>query len=188
MLTWPSRDLALVPTFLAHGLAPRSVLAVRLAGQGMRPGAAHVAVRRTTAADLDTIVAMELVRLNQVLGQMTERPNTAELIRAKHTRDHRSWSWSWSWLAEVSGTPIALLTVLDSDHAPWVSGLSSAGAAAYLSDLVVLADRRSAGVGAALVQHVHRELDGIGLKTTVLRYLGMNPLSGPSGTGAATVR
>jgi GNAT superfamily N-acetyltransferase len=178
VLTWPSRDVALIPTFLAHGLAPRSVLAIRLAGQGLSPGSTTpVVVRRATEADVDTVVAMELdlVRWNQVLGQMTERPNTAELIRAKHTGDTRPWSW----LAEVDGMPVALLTVLDPAHAPWASGLSSAGAAVYLSDLMVLPGWRGGGVGAALVQHVHSELDGADLNATLLRYLGMNPLAAP---------
>ena len=89
VLTWPSRDVVLAPTFLAHGLAPRSVLAIRLAGRDSPDGAPHVVVRRATEADVDAVVAMELelVRWNQMLGQMTERPTTPELIRAKHTAD-----------------------------------------------------------------------------------------------------
>jgi len=134
-------------------------------------------VRRASGADLDVVVAMELelVRWNQTLGQMTERPNTCELIRAKHTAEGRPWSW----LAEVDGIPVGLLSVLDPDHAPWVSGLSSAGSAVYLSDLMVLAGQRGSGAGTALVQHVHRELDEAGFDATLLSYLGMNPLAGP---------
>jgi hypothetical protein len=40
VLTWPSRDVELIPTFLAHGLAPRLVLAIRLAGRDSPDGAA----------------------------------------------------------------------------------------------------------------------------------------------------
>jgi GNAT superfamily N-acetyltransferase len=177
VLTWPSRDVVLTPAFLAHGLAPRSVLAIRLAGRDSPHGAPHAAVRRATGADVDAVVAMELelVRWNQLLGQMTERPNTRELIRAKHTADSRPWSW----LAEVDGIPAGLLNVLDPGHAPWASGLSSAGSAVYLSDLMVLPGQRGAGAGAALVRHVHRELDRAGFSATLLHYLGMNPLAGP---------
>jgi hypothetical protein len=73
VLTWPSRDVGLVPTFLAHGLAPRMVLAIRLAGRDCPDAAADVVVRRATEADVDAVVAMEveLVRWNQKLGQMT---------------------------------------------------------------------------------------------------------------------
>ena len=177
VLSWPSRDLVLTPTFLARGLAPRLVLAIRLAGRDSPAGATDVTVRRANGADLDAVVAMELelVRWNQMLGQMTERPNTADLIRAKHTADGRPWSW----LAEVDGTPVGLLSVLDPEHAPWTSGLSSAGSAVYLSDLMVLPDRRGAGAGTALVRHVHRELDRAGYNAVLLHYLAMNPLAGP---------
>jgi GNAT superfamily N-acetyltransferase len=177
VLTWPSRDLVLTPTFLAHGLAPRLVLAIRLAGRDSPDGASDVVVRRATGADLDTVVAMELelIRWNQTLGQMTERPNTSELIRAKHTTDGRPWSW----LAEVASVPVGLLSVLDPDHARWVSSVSSVGTAVYLSELMVLPGRRGAGVGAALVQQVHRELDSAGFDAVVLSYLGMSPLAGP---------
>ena len=177
VLTWPSRDVTLTPTFLAHGLAPRLVLAIRLAGRDSPRGATNVVVRRATEADVDAAVAMELalVRWNQVLGQMTERPNTTELIRAKHTADSRPWSW----LAEVDGVPVGLLSVLNPDHTPWASGLSSAGTAAYLSDLMVLPGWQGAGAGTALVRHVHGELDRAGINATLLHYLGMNPLAGP---------
>jgi GNAT superfamily N-acetyltransferase len=177
VLTWPSRDVVMTPTFLAHGLAPRLVLAIRLAGRDSPEGAGDVVVRRATGADVDEVVALELelVRWNQTLGQMTERPNTRELIRAKHTADSRPWSW----LAEVDGTPVGLLNVLDPEHATWPSGLSSAGSAVYLSDLMVLPGRRGAGAGTALVHHVHRELDRAGFDATLLHYLGMNPLAGP---------
>jgi GNAT superfamily N-acetyltransferase len=153
------------------------VLAIRLAGRDSPDGAGDVVVRRATGADLDTVVGLELalVRWNQLLGQMAERPNTAELIRAKHTADSRPWSW----LAEVDGVPVGLLNVLDPEHAAWASGLSSAGNAVYLSDLMVLPDRRGAGAGTALVQRVHRELDRAGFAAVVLHYLGMNPLAGP---------
>ena len=177
VLTWPSRDVEMTPTFLAHGLAPRLVLAIRLAGRDSPDGATGVVVRRATEADLGTVVGFELdlVRWNQTLGQMTERPNTAELIRAKHTADSRPWSW----LAEVDGTPVGMLNVLDPDHATWASGLTSAGRAVYLSDLVVVPGRRGAGAGTALVQQVHRELDRAGFDAVVLHHLGVNPLAGP---------
>jgi hypothetical protein len=135
--------VAQVPVFLAHGLAPRMVLAIRLAGRDTPEGARDVVVRRATEADVDTAVAMELdlVRWNQTLGQMAERPNTAALIRAKHTGEQRPWSW----VAEVAGTPVGTLTVLDPDRATWVLGLSTAGRSAYLSDLMVLPGRRGSG-------------------------------------------
>jgi GNAT superfamily N-acetyltransferase len=153
------------------------VLAIRPAGRDTPEGAGDVVVRRATEADVDAVVAMELdlVRWTQTLGQMTEQPNTAELIRAKHTTETRPWSW----LAEVDTVPVGLLSVLDPQHAPWVPGMSSAGSAVYLSDFLVLPDRRGAGAGTALVRHVHREIDRGGFGAVLLSYLGMNPLAGP---------
>ena len=177
MLTWPSRDVAMTRLFLHHGLAPASVLAIRPAGRDSPAGATQAVVRRATGADVEIAVALELdlVRWNQQLGQMTERPNTAELIRAKYA----GASAPWFWLAEVGGKAVGLLTVLDPARTPWPSELSSAGSAAYLSDLMVTPGGRGAGAGAALVHHVHGELDRAGLDATVLHYLAMNPLSGP---------
>jgi GNAT superfamily N-acetyltransferase len=82
---------------------------------------------------------------------MTERPNTADLIRAKHS----------------------------GDRPPWASGLSSAGRAVYLSDLMVLPGRRGAGAATALIRHVHRDLDRAGFDAVVLHYLAVNPLAAP---------
>lgn len=177
VLTWPSRDIAMTPVLLAHGLVPRLVLAVRLAGRDSPDGATDVTVRQATEADVDTAAALELelVRWNQEMGQMTERPATAELIRAKHTADSRPWSW----LAEAGGMPVGLLNVLNPDYAPWASGLTSAGRAVYLSDLIVLPDQRGSGAGAALVQEAHRELDSAGFSAVLLHYVGMNPLAAP---------
>jgi GNAT superfamily N-acetyltransferase len=177
VLTWPARDVELIPVLLAHGLSPRDVQAIRLAGRDCPDGAGGVAVRRAGEADVDTLVALELqlVRWNQTLGQMNERPNTADLIRAKHTADDRPWSW----LAEVDGTPVGSLSVLDPDQARWASGLTSAGRAVYLSDMMVIPGRRGAGAGTALVRHVHAELDRAGYDAVILDYLGMNPLSVP---------
>lgn len=41
-ISWPSRDAALVPVFLAHGLAPQSVLAIRRPGHSSRSGGSGV--------------------------------------------------------------------------------------------------------------------------------------------------
>ena len=122
-LTWPSRDVAMTRLFLHHGLAPASVLAIRPAGRVSPVGTTDVVVRRSTGADVETAVALELelVRWNQRLGQMTERPNTAELIRAKYA----SANPPWFWLAEVGAEPVGLLTVLDPQRTPWPSELTS---------------------------------------------------------------
>jgi len=177
IVTWPARDVAMTRLFLDRALAPRGVFAVRMAGRPMPQADRLTVVRPITDADVDAAAALELelVRMNQQLGQMIERPNTAELIHAKYAADVRPWCW----LAEVDGEAVGLLTVLDPKRNRWPDGLTSAGSAAYVSDLMVIPSRRGAGVGTALVRRAHAALDEAGLQATVLSYLGMNPLSGP---------
>ena len=74
-------------------------------------------------------------------------------------------------VGSVMVMPPRHISVLDPDP-PWASGLSSAGNAVYLSDLMVLPDRRGAGAGTALVRQVHRELDRAGFDAVLLHYLG----------------
>ncbi len=175
-ITWPSRDAVVVPTLLSHGLAPLSVLAIRVAGQES-PGGPAVTVRQATDADLSSLVAMEveLVRWNQVLGQMTLRSNTASLIRAKYSDGRRPWSW----LALVDNVPAGFLTVLDPAATPWASRLSSFDRVAYLSDLFVLPQFRGSSAGTSLVRQVHADLDAAGFSAVLLHYLGMNALAAP---------
>ena len=53
------------------------------------------------------------------------------------------------------------------------------GTTAYLQTMFVRPDQRAAGVGAALVRHVHGELDTRGIDLTLLHYAQVNPLSAP---------
>ena len=50
---------------------------------------------------------------------------------------------------------------------------------AYLGVMSVQPGRRSGGIGSALAAQLHRAADEAGIKTTVLHYAAMNPLSGP---------
>jgi hypothetical protein len=176
-ITWPSRDAVVVPTLLTHGLAPLSVLAIRVAGQESPRGAGGVDVRRATDADISALVAMELelVRWNQMLGQMTLRSNTASLVHAKYSASRRPWSW----VALVDDVPAAFLTVLDPSTTPWASRLSSFDRVAYLSDLFVLPQFRGSLADTSLVRQVHAELDSAGFSAVLLHYLGVNAVSAP---------
>ena len=53
------------------------------------------------------------------------------------------------------------------------------GATAYLQTVFVHPAQRSGGTGAALVRHVHDELDTRGIDLTLLHYAQVNPLSAP---------
>lgn len=45
--------------------------------------------------------------------------------------------------------------------------------------MFVRPDERGGGIGAALVRHVHGELDARGIDLTLLHYAQVNPLSAP---------
>ena len=54
------------------------------------------------------------------------------------------------------------------------------GTTAYLQTMFGAARiERSGGIGAALVRHVHRELDARGIDVTLLHHAQHNPLSAP---------
>lgn len=53
------------------------------------------------------------------------------------------------------------------------------GVTAYLQFMFVRPDERGGGIGAALVRHVHDELDARRIDMTLLIYAQLNPLSAP---------
>jgi len=76
---------------------------------------------------------------------------------------------------------VAYLSVEWPSAAAWVSGQVGGDKTrvAYIGCLSVAPGGRGGGIGAALVGHVHRELDAAGIQTTVLHYAALNPLSVP---------
>jgi GNAT superfamily N-acetyltransferase len=74
---------------------------------------------------------------------------------------------------------VALTVVEPPDAATWIAGMTRPGTTAYLQTMFVRPGARGGGTGAALVDHVHGELDARGIDLTLLHYAQLNPLSAP---------
>ncbi len=197
VVTWPSRDIDGIATLLRRGLVPLEVIAARTtrrhpAGPPRRAdvagGAALAAgtaaeglrIRRAGPPDIDAVVrlGLEVVRFDAHFGGVTERPDTADALR-------REAAWlvpgpeAWTWLAERDGTAIGMLAAQRPESAGWIAPMAGPAPVAYLMLMFVLPGERGSGVGAALVDRLHSEIDAAGVAVTLLHYAQFNPLSAP---------
>jgi GNAT superfamily N-acetyltransferase len=185
IVNWPSRDVTGVPALLRHGLQPLTVIAVRPkarpAGRSSPASTLTGAVIRPAGPDdLDAVTELEVgvVQYDANFGGSIPRPATEALVRAE-TQAALAKRPGWTWLAERDGQPVALTVVEPPAAATWIAGMTRTGATAYLQTMFVRPDERSGGIGAALVRHVHGELDARGIDLTLLHYSQVNPLSAP---------
>jgi ribosomal protein S18 acetylase RimI-like enzyme len=180
---WPSRDVAMTPVFLTHGLIPDLVIAVRPAGRptdATSTTSAAINVRRANPADLDDVVAlrMEEVRFGAQLSGLPQRPSTAALMRDRYAAALAA-DQPWVWLADRDGEAIGLVSVTVGEQAAWIAPHVAATPVAYIDCAAVAPAHRSSGVAAALIRHVHHTLDAAGVAVTLLHYGALNPLSAP---------
>jgi GNAT superfamily N-acetyltransferase len=185
IVNWPSRDVTGVPALLGHGLQPLTVIAVRPKARPAGPPSPAstqpgLVIRPAGPDDLDAVAELELgvVRYDAHFGGSIPRPATEALVRAE-TQAALAKRPGWTWLAEQDGQPVALTVVEPPAAATWIAGMTRTGATAYLQTMFVRPDERSGGIGAALVRHVHGELDARGIDLTLLHYSQVNPLSAP---------
>jgi GNAT superfamily N-acetyltransferase len=189
IVNWPARDVTGVLALLRHGLQPMSVIAVRpspashsnpaspASPASVPPG---LVIRPAGPHDLDAVTELEIgvVRYDAHFGGSIPRPATEALVRAE-TQAALARRPGWTWLAEQAGRPVALTVVEPPADATWIAGMARTGAPAYLQTMFVRPDERGGGIGAALVRHVHGELDARGVELTLLHYAQVNPLSAP---------
>jgi GNAT superfamily N-acetyltransferase len=169
------------------GTATKFVLSMRLRGPDVAAAAnvgtappEGLVIRPASPDDLDAVAELELgvVRYDAHFGGSIPRPATEALVRAE-TQAALAKRPGWTWLAEQDGEPVALTVVEPPAAARWIAGMTRTGAPAYLQTMFVRPDERSGGIGAALVRHVHGELDARGIDLTLLHYSQVNPLSAP---------
>jgi len=184
VVNWPARDVTGVLALSRHGLQPMTVIAARPAGRPITADRADAApglvIRPAGTDDLDAVAEMEMgvIRYDAHFGAAIPRPATEALVRAD-TRAALGRLPAWIWLAEIGRRPVGL-TVVEAPHdAAWIAGMTRPGATAYLQTMFVRPDERGGGIGAALVRHVHDQLDARGIDVTLLHYAQLNPLSAP---------
>jgi GNAT superfamily N-acetyltransferase len=184
VVNWPSRDVSAVSALQRHGLQPMTVVAARPASlptcAASVDAPAGLVIRPAGPDDLDVVTEMEMgvVRYDGHFGGSIVRPATEELLRAS-TRAVLGQRPAWTWLAEMRRRPVGLTVVQRPEDAAWIAGMTRPGATAYLATMFVRPDERGGGIGAALVKHVHDELDQRGVDVTLLHYAQVNPLSAP---------
>jgi len=185
MVRWPSRDVGGVRVLLEHGLRPLTVVAARAAGRAIdgstvRARTAGLRIRRAGEGDVDALerLGMEMMRYDAHFGSVTVRDDTALGLRQSAVRTLAA-AQPWTWLAERDGEEAGMVQAEPPEAAGWVAPLVRAQPVAYLGEMSVLPGVRGAGVGTALVEHLHRELDAAGAAVTLLHHAQLNPLSAP---------
>ena len=197
IVNWPAREVTGVLALLEHGLQPMTVIAVRPAGRQVpagqpatdpadaatdadATGQPGLVIRPAGPGDLDHVTELEMgvVRYDAHFGGSIPRPATETLVRAE-TQAALAKRPGWTWLAKQDGQPVALAVVEPPAAATWIAGMARRGTTAYLQTMFVRPGERGGGIGAALVRHVHAELDARGIDLTLLHYAQLNPLSVP---------
>jgi GNAT superfamily N-acetyltransferase len=184
VVNWPSRDVSGALALLGHGMQPMTVIAARPARHPTCADGADaprgLVIRAAGQDDLDVVTEMEMgvVRYDGHFGGSIVRPATEALLRAS-ARTALGQQPAWTWLAEIGGRPVGLTVVEWPEDAAWIAGMTRPGATAYLATMFVRPEERGGGIGAALVRHVHGELDKRGIEVTLLHYAQVNPLSAP---------
>jgi GNAT superfamily N-acetyltransferase len=180
VVEWPSRDMTGVRALLRHGLQPLTILAARPAGRPTPAGGSGHRIRQATPADAAVAGALylDVIRFDADILDIPHRPGVAAavpgVLAAALARPR-----PWTWLAERDGRAVGLAVVDPPEEAGWVAPMTGTRPAAYLGWMGVAAEARGQGVGAALVAHLHRELDEAGIAVTLLHHGLLNPLSAP---------
>ena len=185
MVRWPSREVDGVRVLLEHGMRPLTVVAARPADRAIdastvRASSADLRIRAAGQGDLDALerLSMEMMRYDAHFGSVTVRADTARGLRESAARTLAA-AHPWTWLAERDGEAVGMVHAEPPEAAGWVAPLVRGHPVAYLGEMSVLPGVRGVGVGTALVEHLHRELDAAGAAVTLLHHAQLNPLSAP---------
>jgi GNAT superfamily N-acetyltransferase len=190
VVRWPSRDIDGVRALLEHGLHPLTVIAARPAARRILSATetsggggstdATVRIRAAGPADLDVVerLIMAMMRYDAHFGAVRVRPDTARAAREFAARVLTA-SDPWMWLAERDGIAVGFVQAEVREAANWIAGAVRPQPVAYLGQMSVLPAERGSGVGTALVGHLHREIEAIGVAVTLLHHAQLNPLSTP---------
>jgi GNAT superfamily N-acetyltransferase len=162
------------------GLVGGSGAVLGLGDSGEAGGLAGVRIRRAGLRDLDAVVrlGLEVVHYDAHFGGVVVRPDSDEAMR-RECAGRLAGPEPWIWLAELDGQPVGLLCAKRPEESDWIAPMVRLDPVAYLDLMSVLPSRRGTGIGAALVDRFHREVEASGVAVTLLHYAQLNPLSAP---------
>ncbi|GAB3903772.1 GNAT family N-acetyltransferase [Kibdelosporangium lantanae] len=177
LVTWPSRDVAATRAFLAHGLTPSSILAVRTGPAAQATGS--LSIRRARLTDIDVVVDLAMAELEYSahVGGAVLRPG-ARQIKERALRQHIGQG-DPVFVAERDGIAVAFAECWfnDSTVGSWSETRLPHGRWGYVNSVSVAPDARNGGVGRELMSVVHGELARAGAERTFLYFNPPNPLS-----------
>lgn len=182
VLSWPSRDAEVVKVLRGGGFTPTAVLAARTTGAVAVPAPDGVTVRAMEPRDAPAVGELHaaLMRWDDNFGGAHWRESTPERMR-DFVAELMAGPRPRVWVAEAGGEVLGICDVDWPETAGWATAAVAADPAttAYIGSMCVAPGRRGGGIGAALMSHVHRELEDAGIRLPVLHYAPLNPLSGP---------
>lgn len=176
---WPSRDVSVAATMMAHGLVPMTTLAIRKTPPGPSTATSDVRVRRATLDDLDVVVAIQFeeLRYSSPLTASTPPDNVVPLMRYAL----RATLFTGRVLiAEVDGVAVGAVDagIVTVGAGTSIDGKLPEGLWGYVGTMSVLPHMRGRGVGRALVDHAHRLVfANEKVRGAFLFYEPANPLS-----------
>lgn len=177
-LTWPSRDASCVAALVQLGMAPLTVLGMRVLRDqpGDRPS--HQ-IRRAEADHLDAIAdyALQLHRVEMRLGVLPDRQNLPSRIRdelAAALDDPVN-----RILVAVEGSSVVGFVQAQLPRGAWIEGRVTPRPAGYMSRLFVDPACRGCGVGTSLAVSIENELRENGAHVALLHYSAHNPDGAP---------
>lgn len=180
-LSWPSRDVVVVPTLLSHGFNAYNYLAIRQGQRFVVPAVRNAepcAVRRATIEDAQIIARLwlELVSYDSNFGAVFLRQNTAEMLLEDTIRALREPT-NWVWVAELDGSVIGFVRLSPPDEVAWLHSYTLPHKLAYLNAAYVTPKARGISVGMRLISHAHQFMDTCGIEAILLHYSPINPLA-----------
>ncbi|TVT53799.1 GNAT family N-acetyltransferase, partial [Amycolatopsis rhizosphaerae] len=179
-VTWPSRDAPAVRAFLAHGMVPISVLALRKAPPPPPPASppSGLTLRQAGPEDFEEVLALVALTFDYTaLVTHRARPGASGLVTPQLKRNLAAGAPIW--LAECDGVAVAIADCgwIESTPGSWAAELLPPGRWGYVNTVATRPEFRGRGVGQALMAAVHRHFHQRGATGTYLYYNPTNPLS-----------
>ncbi|GAA4011760.1 GNAT family N-acetyltransferase [Streptomyces marokkonensis] len=179
---WPSRDVAMTKVLRSFGFVPEFVMIGRIQGTALVPETRRVHVRRATTADSEAVFELQMVetRFDAAVSGAEERSTTEALLREEITASFKR-DEPLIWVAEYEGDIVGMHRGEDPSEMQqaWLATKITATPVAHLVCQAVEEGYRGLGIGTALANQVHADLDAMGMGASVGYHAMFNPISTP---------